>query len=83
MHPVLCKTEKVPVQSTVLLLRPEADGPAMSGILRLTGRDGVQNLEFRFNVIRIWTIPAEELIKCGIGVLPLAFVSDIKKVQIV
>lgn len=73
------KSLGVPVHTTVLLLRQEADGPAMNGILRRSGRNGIQNLEFRFDVVRIWTIPAEQLFECGVGVLPLAFIGDIKE----
>jgi hypothetical protein len=71
------KSLGVPIHSTVLLLRPEADGPVMNGVLRQNGRSGIMNLEFHFDVIRIWTIPAERLIECGLGVLPFAFIGAI------
>lgn len=71
------KSLGVPIHSTVILLRPEADGPAMNGVLRLNGRDTMMNLEFHFDVIRIWTIPTDRLVECGMGILPFAFIGAI------
>jgi predicted transposase YdaD len=72
------KSLGVPVRSIVLLLRPEADGPSMKGVYRQNFTDGVNYLEFKFEVIRVWERKPEEFLACGVGVLPLAFISDIK-----
>jgi len=73
-----CKALDLPLRSHLVLLRPEADGPAITGIERqIDSDDGSLILEFHYNVIRIWTIPAEELFESGLGILPLAFLGKI------
>ncbi len=72
------KSLGIPVRTTVILLRPEADGPALCGVYRRTTRDGRQNLEFRFDVVRVWMLSPDQVFECGLGVLPLAFIADIK-----
>lgn len=62
----------VPVHSVVILLRPVADHPNVTGRLVYTGQPRRGKLEFRYEVFRIWEIPAEELLKRGPGVLPLS-----------
>jgi len=75
---VIRRDRKVDVRSMVVLLRPESDGPAMRDPLRWTNSAGVC-LEFRFEVVRIWELSAERIFNGGLGVLPLAFVADVKK----
>ncbi len=62
----------VPVHSVVILLRPAADHPNVTGRLAYTGQPRRGKLEFRYEVFRIWEIPAEELLRRGPGVLPLS-----------
>ncbi len=61
-----------PVQSAALLLCPGADGPALTGLFQQALPDGFLYHEFRYNVVRIWEHPAEEILKGGLGTLPLA-----------
>ena len=63
----------LPVHSVVVLLRPQAD------LRAITGRyerhfPGVSEpyLTFRYQVIRVWQLPAESLLAGGLGTLPLA-----------
>ncbi len=67
----------VPVQSFLVLLRREADGPASNGIHRENLVDGTNYLEFKYKVIRVWELSPETLLKCGLGMLPLAFVANV------
>jgi predicted transposase YdaD len=46
-HVLLRRRHKLPVRSVAILLRPAADGPAMTGELRYTLPDGAENLVFR------------------------------------
>jgi predicted transposase YdaD len=62
---------KVPVRSVVVLLRKEADGPAMSG------RVVDDSLTFRFDVVRVWQIPPERLLQGPISLVPLAAISQV------
>jgi predicted transposase YdaD len=77
-HVLLRYRDDMPVESTVVLLRQRADGPELrDGRLDLHGITGTVTVSFRFRVIRLWERPVEELLNGGIGVLPLAPISDV------
>src|SRR5438270_2478257 len=61
------------VRSVVLLLRPAADGPDVNGayVLRFPDEAEAYNT-FRYRVVRLWQLSAEQLLQGGIGTLPLA-----------
>ena len=65
------------VRSVVLLLRPAADGPDLTGeyALRFPEESEAYNV-FRYQVVRLWKLSAERLLDGGIGVLPLATLTD-------
>jgi predicted transposase YdaD len=71
----------LPVRSAVILLRPKADGPEMTGVVRHKV-DGEQYLEFRYRVIRIWQKPVEAVFAAGIGALPLAPLAQVEKSEL-
>jgi hypothetical protein len=62
----------VPVHTIVILLRPEAAHSNLNGVLRYAPRPGRGNMEFRYEVVRLWERPAEELLAADPGVVPLA-----------
>ena len=74
---VLGDSHKVPVDTTVVLLRPAADGLHMSGTLEKRNRRGAVYDWFGYNVMRIWQRPVEEILAAGLPVLPLAAVADV------
>jgi hypothetical protein len=63
---------KVPVHSVLVLLRPAADGPGLTGKLRYEGRKRRGKLVFTFEVVRLWRQPVQSILKGGLGTLPLA-----------
>src|SRR5262245_26461473 len=63
---------KVRVRTTVVLLRPDADGRELTGLLEDVEEDGEVALSFRYRVVRLWEHPVEELLGGGIGIVPLA-----------
>jgi hypothetical protein len=65
-----------PVYSVALLLRREANSPALTGTLTRTYPDGREYLRFGYEVVRVWQLPAEPLLAGGIGALPLALLTD-------
>jgi predicted transposase YdaD len=67
----------LPVQSMAVLLRPAADGPVLSGLLQQRLPDGLLYHEFRYNVMRIWEQPVEEIMAGGLATLPLAPIARI------
>lgn len=60
-----------PIESVVLLLRKEADGPAMSGNV------AYGSLKFAYRVVRIWEKSPEELLNSPLALLPLAPLTNI------
>jgi predicted transposase YdaD len=69
---LLRRRHRLAVKSVVVLLRPEADGPRMTGVLRHDDPDGDYHLEFRYRVVRVWQKAVEEVLTGGLGALPMA-----------
>jgi hypothetical protein len=67
---VLYSRYNVPVRSILVLLRPKADGPHLTG--NLTYGDGRCRVEFGYEIIRLWQQPVESFLRAGLSVLPLA-----------
>jgi hypothetical protein len=65
-----------PVKSVVVLLRPEANATNITGRLQRVGPDGEVYLDFTYAVIRVWEEPLEALLNAGLGLLPLALLTD-------
>lgn len=62
--------------SFVLLLRPDADSPRLTGTLELSRPDGSVYLRFEYGVVRLWQIPVKVLLSGGLATLPLALLTD-------
>ncbi|MGL4553659.1 MAG: hypothetical protein ACRC33_21055 [Gemmataceae bacterium] len=80
---VLSGRHEMPVRSVLILLRPEADGPALGGTLRKYHRppaqrvpDEVPYLVFRYEVVRLWETSAESLLTGPAALVPLAPITD-------
>ena len=67
----------LPVQSVALLLCPRADGPALSGTSSTGSPTGSLYHEFRYNVVRVWELPVEDVLAGGLATLPLAPIADV------
>jgi predicted transposase YdaD len=65
-----------PVHSAVLLLRRQANLTAVTGTLQRQFADGRVYHEFTYGVIRLWELPADELLHGPLGTLPLAALTD-------
>ncbi len=68
---------EIPVRTTLILLRPQADGPELTGLLEKRDRDGAVYAAFRYDVVRVWELPPERFLRAGLPVLPLAPVAKI------
>lgn len=62
----------VPVHTVVVLLRPEAAHRNMNGAIDYAPRPEHGSMAFRYQVERLWTRPAEQLLAGDIGIAPLA-----------
>lgn len=65
------------VRSTVVLLRPAADGSDVTGNYQEQFSNELPYLVFHYHVMRIWQIPAESFLTGGLGLLPLAPLSEV------
>ena len=55
------------VRSVAILLRPKADGPALTGKYEESFPDEEAHVMFRYRVLRLWEIPVERLLEGGLG----------------
>ena len=69
---------RVPIRTTLVLLRPTAEGPELNGLREQRHRNSDLYGWFRYNVIRVWEQPVDHLLTCGLTVLPLAPVSNVQ-----
>ena len=67
----------LPVWSVLVLLRPAADGPELTGIHEIEVPGRGRSLWFRYDVVRVWDLPPERLLKAGLPLVPLAPVSAV------
>ena len=58
---LLGRGHRVPVHSTIVLLRPAADGPDLNGTYELRYRNGDVYDRFQYDVLRVWEQPIEEI----------------------
>jgi hypothetical protein len=73
---------RLPVDTVAVLLQPKADAPALNGVLekRLPGRPPYCHFEYR--VIRLWQEPAEAYLTGGVGLLPLAPLTNVAEAEL-
>ena len=81
-HALLLHKYHEPVISTVVLLRPDADEPELSGLLERYDQTGQRTIAFNFRVVRLWQRSPEELLQGGLGTLPLAPLADVEADQL-
>ena len=70
------------VLSVPVLLCREADSPQWNGLLQrgLPGEAPISTL--RYEVIRVWQVPVEQLLSSGVGTLALAPISNISENEV-
>jgi len=76
---LLKRRHRMPVRSVIVLLRPEADGPELTGLLEHWLPDEDWYLRFRYRVVRVWEKPVAEVLAGGLATLPLAPLSDVSQ----
>src|SRR5207249_1608460 len=74
---LLKRRHRLPVRSIIVLLRPEADGPELTGLLEHWLPEEDWYLRFRHRVVRVWEKPVEGVLAGGLATLPLAPLSDV------
>jgi hypothetical protein len=61
----------LPTRSVAVLLRPEADGKAMTGVIQRRFGNDPPYLEFRYETVRVWQLTPDAVLNAGVGTLPL------------
>jgi hypothetical protein len=70
------------VRTLLVLLRPAADSPQLSGLHQEAFPAEAPYLEFRYQVLRIWQVPVEQLLGGGLGTSPLAPLSQVTELEL-
>jgi predicted transposase YdaD len=70
------------VRSAAVLLRPEADAPALTEERRLAFPGEEAYHVFRYQVLRVWRLPPEPLLRGGLGLVPLAPISAVTEAEL-
>jgi predicted transposase YdaD len=70
------------VRSVVVLLRPSADSPALTGVRQCGFPEELPYNVFGYRVIRVWQIPPDQLLAGGLGTLPLAPISAVTEEEL-
>ena len=73
---------ELPVQSVIVLLRRKADGPDLTGKLEDHLPSGALYHDFRYNVVRVWERPADEILAGNIATLPLAPIARVSSTEL-
>jgi predicted transposase YdaD len=73
----------LPVLSVAVLLHPGADSPQLTGLCQrvLPGEDTPYSF-LRYGVLRVWELPVEQILSGGLGLLPLAPISNVTKAEV-
>jgi predicted transposase YdaD len=79
---LLRRSHKVPVHTTIVMLRPVATGPELSGTYEQRDRHGDVYDWFRYDIVRVWEQPLENVLSAGLPVLPLAPVSRVEAEEV-
>jgi predicted transposase YdaD len=72
----------LPVRSVVVLLRPGADSPVLTGEYVRAFRGEPPYALFRYRVIRVWHLEPVALLAGGVGTLPLALISAVTEAEL-
>jgi hypothetical protein len=73
---------KLPVRTTLVLLRRAAFGPELTGYQELRYPSGEIYDWFRYDVLKVWEQPVEPILAAGLTVLPLAPVARVEREQV-
>jgi predicted transposase YdaD len=70
------------VRSGVVLLRPEADSPQLTGVYERGFPGEEAYLTFRYQVVGVWRLAPEPLLTGGLPLLPLAPISAVTEAEL-
>jgi hypothetical protein len=68
----LFRRHRLLVRSLLVLLRPEADSPRLTGLYERGFAYEPFDVALRYRILRVWQVPPEQWLSGGLGVVPLA-----------
>ena len=71
----------LPVQSVVILLRPEAEGSGFTGRTGFAAPGG-GSMECTYRLVRVWEMPVSVILAGSLATLPLAPIADVTENQL-
>lgn len=71
----------LPVQSVVILLRPEAEGAGFTGRTGFLAPGGGR-MEFTYRLVKVWETPVEAILAGSLAILPLAPIANVSEAQL-
>jgi predicted transposase YdaD len=71
-HALLLRQYGLPVHTALVLLRSEANSPNFSGSQTWRSPYGASCATIQYDLIRLWELPVEDILRGGPGILPLA-----------
>jgi hypothetical protein len=80
-YALLRHRHRLPVSCAIVLLRPEANTSAMTGVFPQPDRLG-RDWDFPFHVVRVWETPAEALARGPLGMAAFAPVAGVDQDQV-
>ena len=72
----------LPVRSVAVLLHPPSDSPQLTGTHQRGFPDEEAYLIFRYQLVRVWRLPAEPLLTGSLALLPLAPISAVTEAEL-
>ncbi len=69
----------LPVLTILVLLRPEANSPSLTGTYERRMPDGRFTNRYDYVVARLWREDAESFLNAGVGLVPLAPLTDVQE----
>lgn len=76
---LLRRRHRMPVHTVLVALDRTAWGAANHGRVKFKSPIGRCHVDFRYELIRVWRLPAEQILAGGPGILPLAPIAKIQK----
>jgi hypothetical protein len=70
------------VRTVVVLLRPTADAPTLTGVFQREFPGEPPYLVFQYRVARVWQLPVQTFLGGGLGILPLAPLSAVTEAEL-
>jgi predicted transposase YdaD len=68
---------RLPVLTVLVLLRPDANSPSLTGTFELSMPDGWQTNRYNYRVVRLWQEDPESYLNGGVNLVPLALLTNV------